>query len=215
MLKVPPSAAAPPELPPSASPPPQADSSIAPDRPVAMSAAERLLNLTCNASLVPHRGGNGLFRRQPASTDGRPGRADRYRVNPVRAGTLGALCEGRPRPTPTCDLGSPSHTVESLLHASGGPPLLRISGPTAHRPEVFQPPAAGVSGPSLLGTAVNSRERSRHEWHRQDEEQGRGALRQGQGKRRRGDRRPRPAGRGPGRPGLDRKSTRLNSSHAN
>src|ERR687894_1989003 len=82
MLKVPPSAAAPPELPPSSSPPPQADSSIAPDRPVAMSAAERLLNLTCNASLVPLCGGNGLVRRQPAATDGRPGSCGQVPIQP-------------------------------------------------------------------------------------------------------------------------------------
>src|SRR5918998_4625111 len=83
MLKVPPSPPPPPAPEPlSSSPPPQADSSIAPDRPVAMSAAERLLNLTCNASLVPRHGGNGLVRRQPASTDGRPGSCGQVPIQP-------------------------------------------------------------------------------------------------------------------------------------
>src|SRR3954451_23152493 len=45
-------------------PPPQAVSTIAPAMPVAMSAAWRLLRITCDASLVPRtRGGNGqVFR---------------------------------------------------------------------------------------------------------------------------------------------------------
>src|SRR3712207_5774856 len=113
MLKVlPPSPPPPPPPDPLSSLPPQADSTIAPVRPVAMSAAERLLNLTCNASLVPRCGGNGLVRRQPASTDGRPGSCGQVPGLPVRAGTLGALRESSPRPSPTCDLGSGSHGVE-------------------------------------------------------------------------------------------------------
>src|SRR5918998_2831242 len=143
MLKVPPSPPPPPAPEPlSSSPPPQADSSIAPDRPVAMSAAERLLNLTCNASLVPRHGGTDWFAGSQRPRTGGRGRADRYRSNPVRAGTLGAPCEGRPRPTPTCDLGSPSHRVESHLHAPGGPSLLKISGLTVGRPDVFHLPVA-------------------------------------------------------------------------
>src|SRR3712207_8066824 len=104
MLKVPPSAAAPPEPPPSSSPPPQADSAIAPDRPVAMSAAERLLNLTCNASLVPLCGGNGLVHRQPGVHRRVAGVVQTGTgVDRVRRATLAGLCEGRARPSPSCD----------------------------------------------------------------------------------------------------------------
>ena len=55
--------------------------------------------------------------------------------------------------------------------------------------------------PDNLGELIARDEGVRHERHRQDEEQGRGARRQGQGGRRRRDRQPRPAGGGPGRPG--------------
>src|SRR3712207_708173 len=90
----PPSAPPPPPEPLSSPPPPQADSSIAPVRPVAMSAAERLLNLTCNASLVPLCGGNGLVRRQPGVHGRAAGVVRTQRTMPVRAGTLGAPREG-------------------------------------------------------------------------------------------------------------------------
>src|ERR671933_118812 len=75
-VKVPPPPPPPPPEPLSSPPPPQADRTIAPDRPVAMSAAKRLLNLTCNASLVPLSGGTDGFAGSQTSADGRPGRAD-------------------------------------------------------------------------------------------------------------------------------------------
>src|SRR3712207_341378 len=93
----PPSVPPPPPEPLSSPPPPQADRTIAPDRPVAMSAAKRLLNLTCNASLVPLSGGNGRVRRQPgvrgrggrgrADTPGEPGTSRDPRRAPGRAST--------------------------------------------------------------------------------------------------------------------------------
>src|SRR3712207_2547854 len=83
MLKVPPVAPSPPPppLPESpSSPPPQADSSRAADRPAATSADRRLLNFTCDASLVPRLRGERTGRcspghdgRAPASSGGHPG----------------------------------------------------------------------------------------------------------------------------------------------
>src|SRR5215212_9817774 len=57
--------------PPPPPPPPQAVSAIAPVMPVAMSAAPRLVNLTCYASLVPRCGGNGPVDQDPTTAVGR------------------------------------------------------------------------------------------------------------------------------------------------
>src|SRR3954464_340494 len=52
-------------------PPPQAVSAIAPAMPVAISAAWRLLNFTCDASLVPRARGERTGRWRPGLAAGR------------------------------------------------------------------------------------------------------------------------------------------------
>src|SRR3954464_10311575 len=92
-------------------PPPQAVSAIAPAMPVAISAAWRLLNFTCDASLVPRARGERTG-RTPAglrlSGAGFHGIGEPSRLPPPPnvGATLGTRSEGRPRPTPICDLVS-------------------------------------------------------------------------------------------------------------
>src|SRR3954451_8946190 len=131
-------------------PPPQAVSAIAPAMPVAISAAWRLLNFTCDASLVPRARGE----RTGRSTPGLGCLAVASMEKAIRAGfwpppnvgaTLGTRSEKRPRPTPICDLGSrlprqPQLPLRSRLPtgplAAPAPPLRRPSGSPQELPRV-------------------------------------------------------------------------------
>src|SRR3954453_12148089 len=83
-------------------PPPQAVSAIAPAMPVAISAAWRLLNFTCDASLVPRVRGERTGRSPTGHRQlgGRfHGKGDPSRLTPPPnvGATLGTPAKGRPR----------------------------------------------------------------------------------------------------------------------
>src|SRR3712207_2585908 len=99
-------------------------------------------------------GGTDGFAGSQASADAAAGVVRTHRLNPVRAGTLGALREGRPRLSPTCDLGSGSHRVEQHVPTARATPLSRTSARKPVPPDVFRHLRPRVSGPSSAGTPV-------------------------------------------------------------
>src|SRR3954454_21161953 len=121
-------------------PPPHAVSAIAPAMPVAISAAWRLLNFTCDASHVPRCAGgtdssDGAGLGQPDARFHGKGDPSTLQPAPNVGATLGTPPEDRPRPTPSCDLLSrPSREAQLSLvsRQSAGP--LAAAVPPVRRP---------------------------------------------------------------------------------
>src|SRR3954447_26562117 len=136
-------------------PPPQAVRAIAPAMPVAISAAWRLLNFTCDASLVPRARGE----RTGRSTPGLGCLAVASMEKAIRAGswpppnvgaTLGTRSEKRPRPTPICDLGSRLPRQAQLPLAPRLPTgPLAVAAPRVRRPFGAEEESSRVSGEAV------------------------------------------------------------------